>query len=176
MVSVCVPKYFIRTQGTIRQEKMRMIDEANDSTRLIEESEFKLPPPRFDESATARAQPVQPILVSRSSAFYDRVASLGRALTSGSRALVLVVIAGLATGTLGGMAWVEQRRVTDVPPATNELSEVAQENPQNEGPRAEVSGITNFESSRPMASQTRKGRWRTRSNRAPRAYRVAVLR
>jgi hypothetical protein len=159
-----------------REGKIAMIDDGNDSTSLIDEPEIKLPPPRFDESATAHAQPVQPLRVSRASAFNDRVASLGRALTSGSRALVLVVIAGLATGTLGGMAWVEERRVTDVPPATNELSEVAQENPRNEEPRAEVSGITDLESIRPMTSQTRKGRWRTRSNRAPRAYRVAVLR
>jgi hypothetical protein len=153
-----------------------MIDEGNDSTRLIDEPEFKLPPPRFDESATAKAQPVQPIRASRPPAFHDRVASLGRALTSGSRALVLVVIAGLVTGMLGGMAWVEGRRVTEAPPAANELSKVAQENPQNEEPRAEVFGITDLQNAIQISSQSRRGRSRTRSNRAPRAYRVAILR
>lgn len=153
-----------------------MIDEGNDSAGLTDQPDFNLSPPRFDESATAKAQPVQPIQVRRASAFHDRVASLGRALTSGSRALVLVVIAGLAAGTLGGMAWVEEGRVTDVPPTANELSEVAQENPQHEGPRAEVSGITDLQNAVLMTSQSRKGRSRTRSNRAPRAYRVAVLR
>lgn len=155
---------------------MGMIDEANDSTRLIDEPEFNVPPPRFDDSAAANAQPVEPIRASRAPAIYDRAAYIGRAMTSGWRALVLVVIAGLATGTLVGMAWAEDRGVADVPPATYEMSEVAQENLQNEEPRAEVSGVTDLQSIRPMTSQMRKGRSRLRSGGAPRAYRVAVLR
>jgi hypothetical protein len=160
-------------QEQYAREKMQMKDDGNDSTGLVDEPYFNLPPPRFDESATAHAQPVQPIRASRASGFYDRFVSLGRALTSGYRALVLVVIAGLVAGTVGGMAWFEGRR--DVQPTANELS-VAQENPQNEEPRAEVSGVTNLQNAGLTTSQSRKGRWRTRSNRAPRAYRVAVLR
>jgi hypothetical protein len=163
-------------QEQYAREKIRMINEGNDSNRLTEEPDFNLPPPRFDESATAKARPVQPIRVRRASELYDRITSLGRALTSGSRALVLVVIAGLVTGVLGGMAWVEGRRVTDVPPTANELSEVAQEKAQNEEPRAEVSGITSLQNAGLMNNQSRKSRSRMRSNRAPRAYRVAVLR
>jgi len=148
--------------------------DSNDSTGSIDEPEFKLPPPRFDESAASNAQPVQPIQVNRASALYDRVAPLGRALTSGSRALVLVVIAGLVTGTLGGIAWVDERQLTDVPETTNELSDAARENPQNEELHAEVSGVADLQSTGLMTSQSRKGRSRVRPNRT-RAYRVAVL-
>jgi hypothetical protein len=152
-----------------------MIDDGNDSTSLIDEPEFSLPPPRFDESAASHARPVQRIGASRASTLRDRVTSLGRALTSGSRALVLVMIAGLVTGTLGGMAWVDERQVADVPTTTNELSDAAPENPQNEELHAEVSGVTDLQSTGLMTSQSRKGRSRVRPNRA-RAYRVAVLR
>jgi hypothetical protein len=167
-------KVFHAAHGTNARENKGMIDDGNDSTSSIDEPEFNLPPPRFDESAASNAQPVQPIGASRASAMYDRVAPLGRALTSGSRALVLVVIAGLVTGTLGGMAWVEERQVNDVPPTTNELSDVARENLQNEELHAEVSGVADLRSAGPMTSQSRKGRSRVRPNRA-RAYRVAVL-
>jgi hypothetical protein len=176
IATVCVRKYFIGTQEENARENMRMIDDANDSNRLIDEPEFNVPPPRFDESAAANAQPVEPIRARGASALYDRAASIGRAMTSGSRALVLVVIAGLATGTLVGMAWAEDRGVADVPPAANERSEVAQENPPNEEPLAEVSGVTDLQSIRPMTGQIRKGRSRLRSSGVPRAYRVAVLR
>src|SRR6266851_10506176 len=102
-----------------------MIHDRNDSTHVVDEPKLDLPPPRFDEMAVANAQPVQPIRTSRVSAFHDRVAYLRRAVTSRSRALALVVIAGLATGTLVGMAWVKEPQAAAVSPsATHSVSEL----------------------------------------------------
>ena len=157
-----------------------MIDDRNDSTHLVDEPKLNLPPPRFDERTAANAQPVQPIRTSRVSAFYNRAASLRRAVTSRSRALALVVIAGLATGTLVGMAWVKEPEATAVSPAaTHSVSELAPADPlndsQNQEPRAEGFGVTDWQSAS-SATGIRKGRSRARSSRAVRAYRVAVLR
>jgi hypothetical protein len=157
-----------------------MIDERDDSTHDIDEPDLNLPPPRFDERATAKAQPVQPIPADRVSAWRKGVAYFNRAFTSSSRALVLVVIAGLMTGTLGGMVWVKERQVTDVSlPANESVSELAPADTPNasqkDEPRAEVFGVTNLQDGNP-ARQIRKGRSRTKSSRGPRAYRVAVIR
>lgn len=158
-----------------------MIDDRNDSKHLIEEPveepELDLSTPRFDEKAAANAQPVQPIPVNRLSPFHTIAASFRRGVTSGSRALVLVVIAGLATGTLVGMAWVKERPDTDVTPSAREsVSELVPANSTNEEPRAEVFGVTDLQSASPTAARIRKGRPRVKSHRGNRAYRVAVLR
>lgn len=67
-----------------------------------------LEPPRFDDSATAKAQPVEPISRSRFSNWFGKGGAVRGMITTKSRALALVVIAGLATGTLGGIALVNQ--------------------------------------------------------------------
>jgi len=157
-----------------------MFDDRNDSTHLIDEPEFNLAPPHFDERATANARPVKPIPTSRGSGLYNRAAALRRALTSSSRALALVVIAGLATGTLVGMAWVKEPQVTAVSPSASEsASESAPTNllngSPNSEPRAETVGVAGLQSASP-ATGIRRGRSRARSTRATRAYRVAVLR
>ena len=169
-----------RTVGEKTRGKVRMIDDRNDSTHLIDEPEFNLTPPHFDERATANARPVEPIPTSWVSVFYNRAASLRRAITSRSRALALVVIAGLATGTLVGMAWVKEPEASAVSPsATHSVSELAPADPlndsQNQAPRAEADGVTGLQSASP-ATGIRRGRSRARSSRAARAYRVAVLR
>jgi hypothetical protein len=157
-----------------------MIDERDDSTHDINEPELNLPPPRFDERATAKARPVQPIPADRDSAWHKGVDYFRRALSSSSRALVLVVIAGLVTGTLGGIAWVKERQVTDVSSTANEsvpelgTPDTHSDSPNDE-PRAEVFGVNDLQGASP-APQIRKGRARTRSSRSPRAYRVAVVR
>lgn len=157
-----------------------MNNDSNGSTQAVDEPEFNLPPPRFDERATAKAQPVQPISPSRVSAWRNTVDSMRRAISDSSRALALVVFAGLVTGTLGGMAWVKQQQTTDIVPSVNEsVSELAppesQKDSQNEEPRAAVFGVTDLRSPK-LATRIRKGRSRVRSSRVPRAYRVAVLR
>lgn len=157
-----------------------MIDEQDNSTHGIDEPELSLPPPRFDERATAKARPVQPIPADRVSPWHKGVVYFQRAFTSSSRALVLVVIAGLVTGTLGGMAWIKEHPVTNMSlPANESVSELAPadspNDSQNEEPRAEVFGVTDLQDASP-ARQIRKGRSRTKTSRAPHAYRVAVIR
>lgn len=158
-----------------------MIDDRNDSTSVIDEPEFNLTPPHFDESAAANAQPVEPIPASRLSAFHNRFASLRRAVTSGSRALILVVIAGLVTGALGGMVLVKERQVTEAPPAAAEsVSESVPSDSLNDSqklePLAVVGGLSDMQSASPVASRVRKSRARARSSRATRAYLVDVIR
>lgn len=157
-----------------------MIDDRNDSTHSIDEPEGNLPPPHFDESATANAQPVQPIRTSRVSGFHNLAASLRRAATSRSRALALVVIAGLATGTLVGMALVKEPQVTAESPSVNHsVSELAPADPpndsQNQEPGAEAFGVTGLQSAT-AGTGIRRGRSRARSSRGARAYRVTILR
>jgi len=154
-----------------------MIDDQNDSTHLIDEPESNLPPPNFDERAAANAQPVKPIRTSRISAL---VGSLRQAVTSGSRALVLVVIAGLATGTLVGMALVKEPQVTaESPWANHSVPELAPADPrndsQNQEPRAEGLAIAGLQNAS-VGTGTRRVRSRARPNRGGRAYRVAILR
>jgi len=157
-----------------------MIDDRNDSAHLIDEPEDNLPAPHFDESATANAQPVQPIRTSRVSGFHNLAASLRRAATSRSRALALVVIAGLATGTLVGMALVKEPQVTAESPSVNHsVSELAPADPpndsQNQEPGAEAFGVTGLQSAT-AGTGIRRGRSRARSSRGARAYRVTILR
>ena len=154
-----------------------MFDDRNDSTQIIDEPEANLPPPRFDERAAANAQPVKPIRTSRISAL---AASLRQAVTSRSRALALVVIAGLATGTLAGMALVKEPRLTaESPTGNHSVSELAPADPlsdsQNQEPRAEGFDATGLQSAS-AGTGIRRSRSRARSNRGARAYRVAVFR
>ena len=154
-----------------------MIDDGSDCGDLIDEPEFNLPPPLFDQRAAANAQPVQPIPDGSLSAFRNHISCFVRALTRGSRALVLVVIAELGTGMLVGMSWVRERPATAVWSAANEPgSEVSSPDSQNEEPLASVDGIIDSSGTSPRSSQIRKARLQARSIRAPRAYRVAVLR
>jgi hypothetical protein len=158
-------------------EKVRMIDDRNDSTHIIDEPEANLPPPRFDEMAAANAQPVKPIRTNRISAL---AGSFRQAVTSGSRALALVVIAGLATGTLVGMAWVKEPQATaESPSANHSVSELAPADPlndsQNQQPGAEAIGVTGLQSAS-AGTGIRRNRSRGRSSRGARAYRVATLR
>jgi hypothetical protein len=153
-----------------------MIDDSNQSRDLNDQSECNLPPPCFDERAAANAQAVQPIPAGEFSAYRNHISSLGRALTSGSRALVLVVIAGLVTGTLGGMTWVKDDQASEGSPTRNEsVSELSPANDQIE-PRAEVFGVTELRNMTNRSTQIRKDRSRMKMSRAPSAYRVAILR
>src|SRR5687768_7961527 len=144
-----------------------MADDRNDSTHLNDETDFDVSPPRFDKCAAANAQPVQPIPASRLSAFHNHFASLRRAVSGGSRALILVVIAGLVAGTLGGMVLVNERQVADVPAAAAEsVSESAPSDSLNDSqklePLAMVGGVSDTPSARPAASRVRKSRARAR--------------
>jgi hypothetical protein len=131
-----------------------------------------LEPPRFDDSATAKAQPVEPISRRRFSNWFGKGGAVRGMITTKSRALALVVVAGLATGTLGGIALVNQ----------SEQSSQTTQTAANES----VSGLpnTNFETTETGASGLlvtgAVGNRRKIRGRQPiggqRAYRVAVIR
>jgi hypothetical protein len=158
-----------------------MIADRTNSTHFINEPEPQLPPPQFDANASANAQPVQPIRWARVAAWSEYARSLGRAIAKRSRTLAVVVIAGLATGTLGGMAWVQHSQVANESPAMNEsVSELPGAASQDEQPGAAVIGGSDLQRTGSMiagpTTRIRRSRTRGRSSRAPRAYRVAVIR
>jgi hypothetical protein len=136
-------------------------------------TESQLPTPLFDDSATAKAQPVEPISRSRFSNWFGKQGSVRRLITTRSRALSLVVIAGLATGTLGGMALVSHSQADQ---ATANEAVFAQPNQD---------GQLDFETAEVGArgllvtgdlGRRHKIRARQRTGGGLRAYRVAVIR
>jgi hypothetical protein len=153
-----------------------MINERDVYTHEMDESEPNLLPPRFDEEASAHAQPVQPLPESRLSAFRSRLAFLRHAVGTKSGAFALVVIAGLMTGTLSGMALVKVGQVTEASPMAGEsVSEVAPSpNLFSEEPGAEVVGVQEMRIV--PEHRIRRNPSRFRSRPVPRAYLVDVLR
>jgi hypothetical protein len=160
-----------------------MIDERTDSTHFLNEPEPQLSSPQFDENASANAQPVQPIPASRVAAWRQHASSVWQAIAKRSRAFALVVIAGLATGTLGGMAWVQHSQTSESPAVNQSVSELPGAASKEEQPGAPVIGGSDLQSTGSMITGPttggRKSRMRGRSGRgtqATRAYRVAVIR
>ncbi|MDQ2977499.1 MAG: hypothetical protein M3R69_19065 [Acidobacteriota bacterium] len=157
-----------------------MIADRTDSTHFVNQPEPQLSPPHFDETASANAQPVQPIRRARVAAWSQYASSLYGAAAKRSRTLALVVIAGLATGTLSGMAW-HHSQVTSESSALNEsVSESPGAASQDEQPAAAVIGGSDLQSTGSMiagpTTRIHRSRTRGRSSQAPRAYRVAVIR
>jgi hypothetical protein len=153
-----------------------MIDARNDSTHIVDKPESNLPPPHFDERATANAQPVEPIRTSTISAL---ATAFRQTVASGSRALVLVVIVGLATGTLLGMAWVKAPPATSESPSMNhsvsELTPTDQLSDSQNQPVADAFRVTDLQRAS-AGTGIRKSGSRARPTRGGRAYRVAILR
>jgi hypothetical protein len=154
-----------------------MINHGSNSDGFNEDKESDLCPPRFDESATADARPVRPIPANRVSDWYSRTVFFLRQHTGRWKALVLVVIAGLITGTFGGVIWAKRTMLAQPSPAAIESeSGAAPMALQAEVPQADVTGATDILSSGSRTTRVRNGRSRVRLHRVPRAYRVAVLR
>ena len=157
-----------------------MIDDRDGSTNDIDEPALNLSPPCFDEEASANARPVQPIPASRFSALRDRATSLRRAVRTKFSAYALVVIGGLMTGALGGMAWVKVGQVTELSPVASEsVSEAApSSNLFPDEPVAEVVGVQGMRIIPENIPENRIRRVSPRfgSRRAARAYLVDVLR
>jgi hypothetical protein len=137
------------------------------------ETGLPLPPPRFDDSATAKAQPVEPISRSRFSNWFGRRGSVREMITQRPSVLALVVIAGLATGTLGGIALVNHTEQTDQTTANESVSGLPKSNGQLDFETTEIGArgllVTDAVGSR------RQIRARERMGGAQRAYRVAVI-
>lgn len=148
-----------------------MVDENINTS--VSGNQSELPTPKFDEHASAKAQPVTPITKSRVTIFVEKASQL---FTSGPRSLALVVALGIATGALAGMAIVK-----DGPsslPGPEEQASVLRDVDRPETldlQDAEV-GVYGFQNS---ASRTRGPiirRSRVQSDGQPRAYRFAVIR
>lgn len=134
-------------------------------TDVVEETS----PPLFDDRASAEAQPVMPIPKSRLTLLKERVADN---LNNGWRSFALVVILGLAIGTLAGIALVRATTTETQPAATGARSGSSDDMAQLQNADVGAQGVATEAS--PIV---REPRVRARASSArPRAYRVAVLR
>jgi hypothetical protein len=151
-----------------------MIDNRDSSTP--DEAVLNLSAPRFDDEASAHAQPVQPIPERRISALLNRLHSFRGAAVTKFSALTLVVIAGLLTGMLGGMTLVKVVQATDTSSVTTEsMSEVApSSNLFPDEPDGEVVGVQEMRII--PENRIRKHSSGLRLERRPHAYLVDVLR
>lgn len=149
----------------------------NDSNIHGVDEERNLPTPRFDDGASASAQPVQPI---PRTGIFDWMRNLNsrRSKIAGNLpALALVVMSGLAMGTIGGMALVKERRPAVEPSAASDsVSELTVTATKTEDLDTAEVGATGFQSNNSNTTGPRKVRSRARKNGEPRAYRVAVIR
>lgn len=140
--------------------------------------------PLFDDSASARARPVEPIQLGAEpvhrnpfKGWRGRISSIPKALGNQTRALVVVVLIGLITGAVGGFLLVKAARGDSQAVVAETLSN----EPNAELTANETQNLDAFASELSTAAQTqrttlkRNTRVRPRSNK-PRAYRVAIIR
>jgi hypothetical protein len=154
---------------------------SNNSVRFTEAEQFEYPPPaRFDESASANAQPVQPLSTSRVAAWKQRARSARELISSKTVVLVLVVIGGLAIGALGGTLLVRHHTsMTESAPVVEESTlEIPAEGDSQKPADETRAGLPTTELSNAGRNSARGRNRRTRPNtwHAQRAYRVAVIR
>jgi hypothetical protein len=157
-----------------------MIDDSNNFVHhpVAKQSEYP-PPARFDESATANAQPVEPLLTGRIAVWKQRARTVGQVISSKTRVLALVIIGALAAGALGGTMFVRQHAwSTDsasvVDQAATELPTSTDLQKAPGGTRAVVSATVLPNTGRTI-SRSRNRHARHNRQRALRAYRVAVI-
>jgi hypothetical protein len=161
----------------------------NDSKNSVGSPEvgFEFPPPGlFDEIASAKAQPVRPIPTSRVSVWiqraHDTAHDTRQMLTTRTKALALVLVGGLAIGTLGGTMLVKQRFSPDAAPVVQEsaaettTAQAAPGDPSpNTEPSAEEASAMALQSVTKTSSRIRRHRHRLPVQRSQ-AYRVDVIR
>jgi len=137
----------------------------NDRNRGVP-NQSELPPPRFDEHAHLKAQPVMPI---RKSGIRVLLESF---FADSSRSLALIVILGFLTGALIGVSLVGQN--TSAPEPTDQALVVEPEKESLQLRDAEV-GVDGIQTER---TNIRAGGRRARMPNfgPPRAYRFAVIR
>jgi hypothetical protein len=148
-----------------------MISDKRELATFESESDIQLLPPRFDEHTSASARPVERLPESRLRTSIRKLASVATGGTN-AKALVLFVVLGLATGTLAGVALVKRNK--PVEPAVSEtVFDISGTNQRHdEMPVGAVMGVADFPRMRTRGS--RLPVWRTQRN--PKAYRVAVIR
>ena len=130
-------------------------------------NQSELAPPRFDEHAHLKAQPVMPITKSRIRLLFEKFSA------DSSRSLALIVILGLLTGALIGVSLVRQN--TSGPEATDQALVVEPEKETLQLQDAEV-GVNGIQTERTNIRSGVSSRERAPNIREPRAYRFAVIR
>jgi hypothetical protein len=173
---VCVPIHFARNSGAVL-----MIDDTDNLQKISEEAEIEYPPPaHFDESATANAQPVQPIPTGIA-LWVERARHLRHGVSRKTRIVVLAVIGGLSLGALGEAMLVRTNtsRADSGPAIKAEPSDLkgatGTQTPADETPAAKVAA-TELPGNTQSISRSGKRPTRPSARHAPRAYRVAVIR
>jgi hypothetical protein len=129
--------------------------------------------PRFDDNASAKAQPVTPIPASRVAIFFE---SAARLFTNGSRSVALIVALGVATGALVGMALVREPE-SRFAGALDQASVLPDEGRPSrmEWQNAEV-GVYGIQHLATTIRRSGIRRSRAQTDGQPRAYRFAVIR
>jgi hypothetical protein len=142
-----------------------------------------LPAARFDEVASANAQPVQPIPTSRVSFWIQRAHDAREMLTARTKAVALVLIGGLAIGTLGGTMLVKQTSSPDATPTVQASTAETKAPPQASGdiaskdePSAVEASAIALKSAGQTSSRVRRHRKRPPIQHGQQAYRVDVIR
>ena len=130
-------------------------------------NQSELPPPRFDEHAHLKAQPVMPIRKSRITPLFEKFSA------DSSKLIGLIVILGLLTGALIGVSLVGQN--TSAPETTDQAFVFEPEKEALQLQDAEV-GVYGIQTERTNDRSGRSGRARLPNNEQPSAYRFAVIR
>jgi hypothetical protein len=157
-----------------------MIGAKRQHATVTEEGQFQSPPPaRFDDRASANAQPVEPPPKSGPDLWRQRARDFQRKVGVRTKALALVVVGGLAIGAASG-AMLANRHQSSLATPVIEQSNV--ETAATEDPIKETAstGETISAQGATMAMQGTVQPARIRRNRSggrtqPRAYRVAVI-
>jgi len=150
----------------------------NDSMTAAEASVYQgPPPPRFDAQASAAAQPVQPLTRSGPARWLQRAGDAHKTLAPPTKALLIVIIAGLVMGAAGG-AMLAKRNDSATGAALIEESRIEaavagralEDTPS--AMSADASAMALAYPNQP--ERIRRDRsWRRRG--APRAYRFAII-
>ena len=130
-------------------------------------NQSELPPPRFDEHAHLKAQPVRLIKKNRITHLFEEF------FADSSRSLALIVILGFLTGALIGVSLVGQNTSAPEPSDQALVVESGKEAMQLKDAAVGVYGIQTLRTdTRAVGSR----RARVPSIEQPRAYRFAVIR
>ena len=130
-------------------------------------NQSELPPPRFDEHAHLKAQPVMPIRKSRIALLFEKLSA------DSSRSLALIIILGFLTGALIGVSLVGQN--TSAPETSDQAFVVEPEKEAFQLQDAEV-GAYGIQTERTNIRSGGSRRARVPNSGSPRAYRFAVIR
>lgn len=156
-----------------------MIDDRKGLPSREAEPDFPLPA-RFDESARANAQPVQPIPQRGVSVWIQRARFARQVLTRRTKGLALVSVSGLAIGTLGGSMLVKERDsstdAASVIEEPNAEASAAQETELNAGTGDAQVSVLPLRSAGKTTSRVRKRYSRPLAQHGQRSYRAAVVR